>query len=254
MQSESTAGSWDLNTFLEWLYVNRMRVGVTSVVVGLVFAATALFTWKKTQDEVKANAELFALPSLVGANAKSAPARVEDYQKIGRDFPDTRAAERADLLAAGILFTDGKYAESQKAFAKFLEHRELSPLQAQAAIGVAASLEAQGKTSEAITKYQELISKYPGQNIVPPAKLTLARLYEGQNKPEEALKLYADLTRTPNPYDPWSAEAGERRELLLQKFPNLKPVAPVMPAPTAQLIAPTAPQATISNSPTPAKK
>ncbi len=246
MQSETTTESWDLNTLLEWLYVNRVRVGVTSAAVAVILAGVSLFTWKKTQDEVKANAELFALPPLVGANAKAAPARAEDFQKVAQDFPDTRAAERAELLAAGILFGDGKYAEAQKGFAKFLEQREASPLQAQAAIGVAASLEAQGKTAEAIAKYQDVISKYPGQNIISPAKLTLARLLEGQNKPEEALKLYADLTRSNNPYDPWSAEAGERRELLLQKYPNLKPVPPAMAVPPA-------PSATISTSQPPAK-
>jgi hypothetical protein len=59
--------------------------------------------------------------------------------------------------------------------------------------------------------------------VVSPAKLTLARLFESQNKPEEALKLYEDLARSQNPYDPWAAEASERREQLLQKFPNLRP-------------------------------
>ena len=228
-------------------------VGVTAAIVAVVLTGTAIFSWKKSQNEMKANAELFALPALVGANAKATPARAEDFQKLAQEFPDTQAAERAELLAAGILFTDGKYADAQKGFSKFLEQREQSPLQAQAAIGVAASLEAQGKIPEAVAKYQEILSKYPGQNIISPAKLTLARLLEGQNKPEEALKLYADLTRSNNPYDPWSAEAGERRELLLQKFPNLKPAPPAMTTPTTQLIAPTAPSANVSTSKPPAK-
>ncbi|MEO6182606.1 MAG: tetratricopeptide repeat protein [Verrucomicrobiota bacterium] len=253
MQSESTTGSWDWNTFLEWLYLNRVRVGVIAAIVAVILAGTAIFTWKKTQDEVKANAELFALPPLVGASAKATPARAEDFQKVAQNFPDTRAAERAELLAAGILFTDGKYAEAQKGFSKFLEQRDQSPLQAQAAVGLAASLEAQGKATEAIAKYQEVLSKYPGQNIISPTKLTLARLLEGQNKPEEALKLYADLTRSNNPYDPWSAEAGERRELLFQKYPNLKPAPPVMTKPNAELNMPTVPNSIISTSKPPAK-
>jgi tetratricopeptide (TPR) repeat protein len=227
MQPDTSAESFNFDNFLTWLYENRKAVGIITAAVVVVIAGISLYNWKKDNDEAKANEALFALPSLVTASGKTAQVRPEAFEKIASEYPDTQAADRAELIGAGILFTDGKYVEAQRAFSKFLEsHEEKNDLQSQAALGVAASLEAQGKINEAITKYQEVISKYPGENIISPAKLTLARLLETQNKPADALKLYDDLTRIPNPYDPWAAEAGERREQLLQKNPALKKVAP----------------------------
>lgn len=222
MQSETTKESLDVDSFMAWLHFNRKRVAIGAAVVALALIVFAISGWKKNKNELDANAALFALPTSVGASGRTAEARAEDFKKIASEYPKTRVAERAELLAAGVLFTDEKYVEAHREFSKFLDEREGSPLRAQAALGVASSLEAQGKIGEAIVKYQELVSKYSGENVVSPAKLTLARLQESQNKPDEALKLYDDLARLPNPYDPWASEAKERREQLFQKFPNLK--------------------------------
>ena len=244
MQSETTKESVDFDNFLAWLHFNRKPVAIGAVIVVATLVVIAFSNWKKNQNELDANAALFALPSLVGVSGRTAEVRSEDFKKIADEYPKTRAAERAELIAAGVLFTDGKYVEAQREFSKFLEQHEESPLQSQAAIGIAASLEAQGKPAEAVTKYQEVLAKYPNENITAPAKLTLARLLETQNKPEEALKHYNDLTRSQNPYDPWASEARERREQLFQKFPNLKmkpaAVAPSVPANNPILSAPAA--------------
>ncbi len=237
MQSETKAESFDFDNFLTWLYANRVKVAVIGAILAATIFAVAFSAWKKGQKEGDANGALFALPPAVGQSAKATKANPEGYLKVAAEFPNTQAGERAHLLAAGLLFTDGKYAEAQTQFAKFLEERADSEFRSQAAVGVAASLEAQGKIGESITKYQEVITKYPGENVVSPSKLTLARLLETQNKPEDALKLYDELMRSNNPYDPWSAEARERSELLLQKFPNLKP-KPAAAAAAPSAIAP----------------
>jgi predicted negative regulator of RcsB-dependent stress response len=243
MQPDSTKESVDFDNLMAWLHYNWKPVAIGAGAVAVLLVGFALHNWNKNQNEAKANAELFAMPSLVGANNKT-EVRAENFQKIADEFPNTSVAQRAELIAAGVLFTDGKFAEAEKEFTKFLNADRDNSLQAQAAVGVAASLEAQNKIGEATAKYQELIAKYSGENVVSPGKLTLARLLESQNKGEEALKLYDDLLRNPNPYDPWSAEARERRELLLQKFPSLKS-KPAMAAPTvspnAPVVTPSAP-------------
>ena len=241
----------DLDSFMAWLHVNRQRV---LIAIGLLLAmilGVALYKWKKTNDEVRANAALFALPSLIGVTGRTDTPRAEDFQKVSSEYPSSKAAERAELLAAGIMFTDGKYLDAQRQFSKFLEKHEGSDLQSQAAIGVAASLEAQGKIPEAVAKYQELLVKYPAENIISPAKLTLARLMETQNKPGEALKLYDDLARSQNQYDPFAGEARERREQLLEKNPGLKskPTAPAASFTTTNLPFPTTTPATSSVEP-----
>ncbi len=238
MEPDTTTNSWNFDNFLVWLYENRKAAGLGAAVLALVLIGAAFYSWKKNNDESRANAALFALPSLLGPSGRTTPVHSEDFQKIAGSYPNTQAGERAELIAAGILFTEEKYAEAQRQFSKFLAAHEGSPLQSQAALGFAASLEAQGKIPEAIAKYQEVITKYPADNIISPAKLTLARLFEAQNKPADALKLYEELGRTQNPYDPWASEAGERRELLLEKNPQLKkkPVPAMTTAPATNLL------------------
>lgn len=231
MQSDSTPDLMDFDNLMAWLHHNRKPVAIigTIVVVGLV--SFSLYTWNKSQKEVKANAALFSLPSLISQDPAATNVSAQDFQKIADEYPNTQAAERAEIIAAGVLFTNGKYEEAEKHFSEFLNNHPTSELGSEAALGVAASLEARGKVSEAVSKYQELITTYPGTSAIAPAKLTLARLLETQNKPDEALRLYDELTGSQNPYDPWAAEARERRELLLQKNPDLKK-KPVASAPT----------------------
>ncbi|MEO6034483.1 MAG: tetratricopeptide repeat protein [Verrucomicrobiota bacterium] len=246
MQSETTNESWSFDSFVEWIYLNRVSVGIGLGLLILVGSGVALTKWRKNQNETNANEALFALPSALPSSRRKVEPQAGDFQKVGAEYSGTLAGERAELIAAGLLFTEGKYAEAQKQFAKFQGAHEGSPLLAQAAIGVAASLEAEGKINEAVPKYQEAISKYSSENIVSPAKLTLARLLETQNKPAEALKLYEDLSRGNNPYDSWSAEASERREQLFQKYPNLKP-KPAVASSTFPMTAP----AVTTNAPLP---
>jgi predicted negative regulator of RcsB-dependent stress response len=229
---ETTDTTVSLYNFLDWLYTNRKKVAIGAIAAAVLALVVAISIWKKNQNQVDADYRLFSVPSLLSLNARGAPPSPEALLSIAREYPSTSAGEEAQLLGAERLFLDGKYGEADHEFSKFVSDHGDSPLIAQAQVGVAASLEAQGKGSEAMQKYREIIAVYSiDPNIASPAKLTLARLNEEQNKPEQALSYYSDLARDTNPYDPWAAEARERRELLLAKHPELNKPAP--PAPSA---------------------
>ncbi|HUD82659.1 MAG TPA: tetratricopeptide repeat protein, partial [Candidatus Saccharimonadales bacterium] len=218
---------------LAWLHANQKRllIGI-GVVVGLGLIA-AFIAWKKGQDAADANARLFELPvASAPSMAVIAPAP-SAYLDLAREYPTTSAGEYAVLFGAESLFINGNYPESQQEFSKYIEDHPESPLVAQAKVGVAACLEAEGKASDAIKKYTEIVSGYPSDlSISGPAKLTLARLYEQENRPDQALTFYSELARSQNPYDPWAAEARERGELLLAKHPELRRTGPApSPAP-----------------------
>src|SRR6185503_9955692 len=109
-----------------------------------------------------------------------------------------------------------------------------SPWVADAHLGVAASLEAQGKTDDAIRKYEDLRKRYANVANAPIAddvKLALGRLYE-KTDPTNSFKLYEDLVKnTPN--SAAASEASLFQEALVKKNPELaklrEPVAPPMP-------------------------
>jgi hypothetical protein len=214
-------------SFLDWLYTNRKKVTIGVVAAAVIALGVAIGVWKRNANQVDANDLLFSVPSLLSLNARQAPPSPDALLNVTREYPSTSAGEEAQLLAAGRLFVDGKYSDSEHEFSKFVTDHPASPLIPQAQVGVAASLEAQGKTSDAMQKYKEVVAMYSTDpNIASPAKLTLARLSEDQNKPDQALSYYSDLARDTNPYDPWAAEARERRDLLLATHPELnKPAA-----------------------------
>lgn len=230
MEAQTDSTTLDMYKWMQKMHENRKTVLIIVGVVAAIGLVAGVITWKKSQDEANANAQLFTYVPMVG---NKAPVPAATLQKIAQDYPDTSAGEQAQLLAASTLFTEGKYADSQREFAKFSNDRPQSDLVAQAKVGEAASIEAQGQTADAITKYTDLLTHYAQMpNIVSPAKLTLGRLNEEQGKPEAALKYYDELAKSLNQYDPFAAEARERQVMLLARHPELNKPTPMATAPT----------------------
>ena len=212
---------------LAWLHTNRKMLIIGGAVAAVVALAITIVCWQKAEAEAGANAQLLNTPLATYRGGRLTPAQAGPFLDLAKQHPDTTAGEYAALLGAESLFTEGKYPEAHQGFSKFIEQYPESPLLAQAKVGLAASLEGEGKISEAAQKYQEIISAYSTESsIATPAKLTLARLDEAQNKPEQALRYYEELARINNPYDPWAGEARERGELLLAKHPELRKAPP----------------------------
>jgi predicted negative regulator of RcsB-dependent stress response len=207
---------------LAWFHANRKPLVIGLIVVAVIGLGWGFMAWEKTSHETEANTELFAVP--IDSAIHSASASPQKLLEVAKEYPSTDAGEYAQLLAADSLFNEAKYPEARQQFSEFIDNHAESTLVPQAKVGLAACLEAEGKTSDAITKYHDIIVMYPSDlNIVSPAKLTLARLYDQENKPELAFNYYAELARmlAQNPYDPWASEARERAQILAAKHPEL---------------------------------
>jgi predicted negative regulator of RcsB-dependent stress response len=209
---------------MEWAHARRKTIIIVAVVLAVLGLVWAFLAWKKAQNEADANAQFFAAPTQ--GIMRGGPVSAAPLLEVAREYPGTPAGQHARMLAAEELFTQGQYPEAYQQFSDFIGLYADSALIPQAKLGMAACLEAEGKTADAISKYHEIILSYPAEmNIVSPAKLTLARLYEEANppQPQQALTYYAELARMlkQNPYDPWASEAQERASLLLSKHPEL---------------------------------
>jgi predicted negative regulator of RcsB-dependent stress response len=231
---------------LAWLHANQKRLLIGGGIIVGVGLIAGIYAWKKSSDAADASATLFNLPLSAPAGAPS-PAPVPSssaYLALAERYPGTSAAEYAELLGAEALFVNDKYKEAEHEFSKYLAEQPDGGLAAEAQMGVAACLEAEGNRSEAIQKYSMIIATYPSDpSVTEPAKLTLARLYEQANRPDQSLTLYAELARSPNAYDPWAAEARERGQLLLVKHPELQRAEQPPPPGTAPLSVPPASKA-----------
>ncbi len=236
MEADSLQSTERYLKILAWLHANQKKLIIGGCVLAVIVLAAVFMSWQKSEAESSANARLLNVPLETFHGNQMTPTPAGPFLDLAKQSPDTDAGEYAALLGAKALFNEGKYPEAHQEFSKFIEQNPDSPLIPQARVGLAACLEGEGKTLEAAQKYQEILSAYSSDaNISTPVKLTLARLDETLNKPEQALTYYEELARVNNPYDPWAAEARERGEFLLLKHPELRK------APPASAVSPSSP-------------
>lgn len=228
-----------------WFQVNKKQilwvVGGILVVAGVI----AFIQWKKHATENAASAALSTLEAqrvLPGGNRTES---ADAYLKVANEHAGTKAAARALLLAGGAYFVQGSYAEAQTQFQRFLAQYADSPLRGQAALGVAACLDALGKPEEAVAAYKSVTERHATEGVVPPAKFALARLYESQNKLEEAVRLYEELARGESSGS-IANEAGLKAEEIRAKLPA-PTLSAIPPATTTLVTAPTSSPAVTTN-------
>jgi len=212
-----------------WAWFERNKKQTLWAVTGVVVVAliVSLYLYRQGEAEVAASEALSSLAAsaMIGASRGDS---ADAYLKMAAAYPNSSAAARAVLLAAGRLFDEGKYVEAKTQFERFSREHKDSPFRGQALLGIAACLDAEGKTSEATSAYKDLIDRLPADPVLPQARFALARLYEAQNKPEQARNLFEQVEQG-NPYSSLGSEAGMRLEELKTKYPQL--AAPIAPAP-----------------------
>lgn len=265
MESDATHLEYLLKIWA-WFDKNKKQVQLGAVAVAGLVVVTALVIWQRSEKERKAGealSDVFVPLVMAGPNARGSGA--ESYQKVALAHPGDDAGAQAMLLAATGLFTDGKFNEALAEFERFEQVHRDSALLGQVMLGRAASLDALGRTNDAVTAYNTLINQHPSESMIPHAKYSLARIYEAQGKLEQARNYYEEVGA--NRYSSIGSEAGIRLEELLQKHPELIPASPatvpmskpitpgVSPAPSAAVpaanaAAVAAPKAT--NAPAPA--
>jgi predicted negative regulator of RcsB-dependent stress response len=245
MSSEASAASRSVE-FLAWLEVNKVRVITVAGILGAVAALVTLYRWHKDEVELQANTALLqaqASSESSGAAAKPATAAL---LKVADDFSGTSAGARALLLGASALFEERKYAEARGKFEVFLTQDGDSPFAGSAAFGAAACLDAEGKTNEAATAYQGVITRYNTSAAATQARLALAGLQEARGDHAQALRLYTELAAS-GAQSLWGSEAAQRREDLVRRHPELAPTnapgatAPALPVPALNLSSSNAP-------------
>ena len=191
--------------------------GIIVVAAGLI----SFYSWQRDQKEIAAGKALTQMMSTIPRNA-TASQQADLYFKITADYQGTSAGQRALLQGAAMLFAAGRYADAQAQFQKFLDAYPGSFFAAQAALGVAASLDAQSKTDLAAGGYQRIINTYSDAVAVDSARFALAQINERQGKLTEAINLYGAIVHY-NPNGSLGSEAGLRLMELKMKVQSTSP-------------------------------
>ncbi len=206
-----------------WAEVHKKQLLWGTIVVVVVGFGAGFLLWRQNERERSASQALSQ--AIMSAGQDSAPP--DALLKVAADYPNTEGGGRALLLAGGALFVNGKYAEAQAQFDRYLTEYRTGPFTGQAALGKASCLEAMGKVSDAIAAYK-VVAERAADSVAAQAKLALGRLYEAQGDLNQARSYYNQIDR-PDLFGTIGTVAGMRLEQLAIEHPV---VAPAGPTPT----------------------
>ena len=192
-----------------WIEANKTRVIVGAGVITVAIFLYSFVSWRGEQKEISAGQAMTGMALTLPPNAS--PSQWADaYFKIAGEYPDTRAGRRAALQGAAALFAANRFADAQAQFQKYLDAHPDGVFSASAALGVAASLEALGKSDSAASAYQQVLSGFSSDIVaVNTAKFALARIDGRLGKVADALNFYESIVRN-NPGSPIAQEAALR--------------------------------------------
>ena len=214
-----------------WVEKNRKQVlfGVGAVAaVGLIIGYTA---WARAAKEEAAGQALSA--ALFSGLANRTPGADAGAQllKVASENSGTQSAGQAWLLAGGVLFNGGTYAEAQSAFDQFVRDNTGSPLAAQAFYGSGAALAAQGKLTEAAQAYKSVTDRFPNSPVASQARYSQAAALAAQSQWTDAVALYEEVARSAAGSS-LGNEAALRADELRAKLPPQQ-ILPAVAAPVA---------------------
>lgn len=225
--------------FLGWFEANKKRVVIGAGIVLVAGTIAGIWVWHNSEREIEAEEALAAVHTPFNPSEPTPPGTAEAFLKIVRDYPNTSAAAKALLRAGTAYFADGNYPKAREQFDTFIRNFPDSPWVSEAVFGNAACLDAEGKTTEAIAKYNDFL-KYNDASA-DQARLNLARLYEQTKQPALALDLLNKLVNPQQGYNPAAAEAQQMIKELYAQHPEL--MAPAPTPPTTPPIRPPTPSA-----------
>jgi TolA-binding protein len=216
-QQQTDTGALEIQA---WFEENKQRLKFVGITALALIVVIVVYRYYDQEKELGASEALSELRLPIASLARHTPATAEQFLRLAEDRAGTAAGPRALLLGAATLFADGKFPEAQAQFEKFVQKYATHALVPQASFGIAACLDAANKPNDAITKYQEVISRFAtDMSVVTPARLALGRVYEVQNKFEQATSLYIDIS-TQERYSSFAEEAMMRAMVIQRDHPE----------------------------------
>ena len=203
-----SAGLYDV---LGWIDANKKRVALGVLVVAVVALGVGIFVWQRGQRAIQGEEALAGLKMPYSPLEAPAAGTGDALAKIAADYPGTPAAAKALLRAGTVYFGEGNFAKARASFDSYLREFGATAQVKDAVFGLAACLDAEGKSAEAIAKYKDFITNpaYAADAVGDMARFNLVRLYEQSNQPQLALEVLTKMIGTPAPNQPPSPAAQE---------------------------------------------
>lgn len=220
-----------------WFEVHKKQVLIVGIAALAAVIIGVIYTHWSEQRELAANEALLVLRPPVAGPDRNRPVPSDKYLKVAEEYSSAAAGKRALLLAAEAMFVEGKFDQAKSTFERFLAENPGHVMSPQADLGIAACLEAQGQTKEALTAYDQVRKRYPQDGALSAqARLAMARINESQGNLPQAHTLYRELVEASRAqgYNSWIEEASTRMFKMEKEHPELAAarMAALNPKPT----------------------
>ncbi len=215
------------NLLAEWLgsavrfyqaHRATMKAAVAAAVV-LGIAGGGYWWYQERQDADAARALAGAYAVLRGEEAGK-PGTLEETVKRFREVTDqhrgTRSAEEAQIAVGNLYYETGKVDEALSSYDEYLSRHPRGRFRMMAGLGKAYALEAKGDLQGAVQILSGIIEGDRENPLAGEAYMSLARAYEGLKKPEDAMRVYGQVVERFSQTN-WAQQALQRMSVLKPK-------------------------------------
>jgi len=200
-------------------FVREKRKVVLAVVGGLVIVAglVAGYWWYQERQEEEASRILAgAFTAVRGEQPGSSPnldGASKRFRDVVQQYPRTRSAEEAFIALGDLQYAANKIDEALGTFSEYLSAFPRGRFRVMAGLGKAYAQEAKGDLQGGVQTLSELLDRYKDDPLAGEAYLSLARLYEGLKKTDDAMRIYGQVTERYG-QSQWAQRALQRMSFL----------------------------------------
>ncbi len=158
----------------------------------------------------------------VAAGALATAKSIPDLQKVVADYGNTPAGASANLLIAEKQRLEGKFSDANNTLQNFIDKSPRHELVPAAKMAMAANLQSEKKTDEALALYKQIGASYPKSFVAPLALISQVPLLKEKNQPDAARRA-CETVISQYGQSFWAGEA-------MRELRTLKPAATAAPS------------------------
>ncbi len=211
----------------EWLAkaLRFVQVRWTAVVAALVALSLAVilgvgYWWYRDRQENEAARALAQAAAALRGSQPGTPGNQDEaikrYLEVAQQYRGMRGAEEALIVLGNLQFEAGKVDEAIRSFNDYLSNYSRGRFRMMAGLGKAYAQEAKGDLQGAANTLSEVLERDKSDPLAGEAYMSLARVYEGLKKPDDAMRVYGQVVELYS-QTRWAQHALQRMAALKTK-------------------------------------
>jgi TolA-binding protein len=215
------------NLLAEWLgaairLVQARRTTVLAAVgaIAVLGGAGGGYWWYHERQEAEASHALAGAYAVLRGEQAGKPETQEEaireFQAVVAQHRGTRAAEEGLIAVGNLQYEGGKADAALASYSEYLTAYPRGRFRLMAALGKAYAQEAKGDLQGAAQTLSEALDRDTENPLAGEAYISLARVYEGLKKSEDAMRIYGQVVERFNQTN-WAQLALQRMTVLKAK-------------------------------------